>query len=266
MMPPPTPSISACPVCSSPKIERFDCFKDSAGDVTDILKCRECDALVNHQAYARVEELGIDAMQRSDVYALSADDLAEVGHMLDDAQQRVGFLNTVFGVEDSHWRDKVFCDFGAGRGFIAIDAAKRFRKSIVCEMDQRHIAAVLETLPTRPCNLEMITDIGDASEPISVLHLWHTLEHLPQPTEFWLRHKDKLAPDALIFLQIPLYRPAHIGSWHYVFYTERSLSCWASLLGFEPVEFCYDLDLGFLAMVATRKLRAPGEEADGPLT
>jgi hypothetical protein len=97
-----------------------------------------------------------------------------------------------------------------------------------------------------------VRDFSEITDTISVLFMWHTLEHLPDPTAFWTQHSNKLADDAIIFLQIPLYRPQHVVRSHYVFYTEKSLTQWAAALSAVPLHFGYDTENSFLAMIARR--------------
>jgi 2-polyprenyl-3-methyl-5-hydroxy-6-metoxy-1,4-benzoquinol methylase len=98
-------------------------------------------------------------------------------------------------------------------------------------------------------NIEIVGDFSDLRTKIDVLFMWHVLEHLPEPTKFWRSHIHNLNDDALVFLQIPLYRPTSVCRPHYVFYTECSLKTWATAIRVQPVKFGYDLENGFLGMV-----------------
>jgi hypothetical protein len=221
----------------------FDKIKGIDLVVADMRLCLWCGAIVNSTAYEALSSEGVD-VQQSDFYAAQNDLDATVREI----EAGGGLLNHLFRFTDKRG---VFLDFGAGKANVAIYATRHFRKSIACERDTRSLEKTLSHIG-RPENLEIARDIRDTTEPADVLFMWHVLEHLAEPSKFWASQADRLAADATIFLQIPLYRPQYVVKSHYVFHTERSLTRWARSIGAAPIEFGYDIEYGFLSMVAQR--------------
>jgi len=234
-----------CPVCREKKLELFDKII-GLNQHSDILICNICHALVAVSSYDALKTKALEDVQYSGFYQdyeLSRD--SHIGGVESgDAVIRDFLFRS--GIDPA---EKIFLDFGAGRGYSAIAATRHFKKVYAVEMDTVHISSISSLFELN--NLHITRDLQCVKDPIDVLFMWHTLEHLPNPSEFWLSHKSILSPDGMIFLQIPLYRPGNVVDSHYIFYTEKSLSAWAlSSFGAKPSYFGYDIENGFLAMIA----------------
>lgn len=239
-----------CVVCGSEPLFTWDKLRDGSGLVTEIQNCIDCGAIINLGAYEVLKTQSAQSLQRTDYYLPSHEEVASAPRKVEECSSYFDYLSSVLPLNP----DWVFCDFGAGRGYVALYASRLFRKSIACEWDARPIDAVKAGLPSVPENFETAEDIDAIKDKIGLLFMWHSLEHLPEPTEFWAARKHLLEDEAVIFLQIPLFRPAHVVDCHYVFWTERSLTKWADGIDAVPLAFGYDADLGFLGMVAQRRI------------
>lgn len=249
-----SPIVQRCPVCFDPRLTRFDRIRSMSGPDTDILLCPGCLALVNESAYAGLAARSEKQIQMTDFYAVG-DEPAEAH--LEEITKCQPFFDYLLneGFNETDFAHQVFCDFGAGRGYVAMAAAQRFRTSYACEWDTASIGRIRDALARADvtyANLHVARDMAEIKEPIDLLFMWHALEHLPNPTEFWRSRLGQLSDKAAIFLQIPLYRPQSVVDVHFVFHTEKSLSRWAKNIGFAPVKLAYDTDNGFLGMVARR--------------
>jgi hypothetical protein len=249
--------LTRCPVCGSAELRKFDVTPDIDGNICDILMCVECSALLNSYAYVSLHGLTAEQIQKTDLYAVTSDD--PPSFHLQEVEQADSYFQYLAdcGIDASRFGDQVFCDFGAGRGYVALAACRRFRSVIAQDWDTRGVSKIRDSLRSMGSdytNLDIVDDLATVQAKIDVLFMWHVLEHLPEPTEFWRSHMHRLSEGALIYLQIPLYRPAALCRPHFVFYTERSLERWASEIGFRPINFGYDPERGFLGMIARRGL------------
>jgi 2-polyprenyl-3-methyl-5-hydroxy-6-metoxy-1,4-benzoquinol methylase len=169
--------------------------------------------------------------------------IVQSGHLLDSLHEYDG-------------RDRAeltFLDFGAGAGEAACAATHRYKRSIACEWDLRALDRTIEAAPQYKKKVVRTKDIKQVAEQVDVVFMWHVLEHLPHPTRFWRQCANRLRHDAVFFVQIPLYRPAHVVNCHYTFFTERSISAWASCIGCDGITTMYDTGSGFLSFVAKFK-------------
>jgi 2-polyprenyl-3-methyl-5-hydroxy-6-metoxy-1,4-benzoquinol methylase len=239
--------LDSCPVCREKKLELFDKI-EGLNQHSDILICNTCHALIAVSSYDALKTKALEDVQNSHFY--EDYELARSAHIegveSGDASIKVLLLKT--GIEPG---GKTFLDFGAGRGYTAIAATRHFKKVYASEIDIQHISSIAALFELN--NLQIVQNLQSIKDPVDVLFMWHTLEHLPDPSEFWMKHASIFSRDAIIHLQIPLYRPGHVVDSHYIFYTEKSLSVWAfSSLKAKPVYFGYDMKNGFLEMIARR--------------
>src|SRR5436190_8897856 len=258
-----TATLARCPVCVGTELRKFDEIRDIDRNVCIILMCLGCSALLNLHAYDSLRHSTEGQIQQTDVYAVTPDDPSD--HHLREIQRAGAYFDYLAGcgIDTARFADQVFCDFGAGRGYVALAACQRFRSVIACDWDTRGVSGVVQSLNELGShyeNLEVIGDFGDLHTKIDVLFMWHVLEHLQEPTQFWRSRIHSLNDDALVFLQIPLYRPTSVCRPHYIFYTERSLEFWATAIEVQPIQFGYDIENGFLGMVG--KYRSGDETRD----
>jgi 2-polyprenyl-3-methyl-5-hydroxy-6-metoxy-1,4-benzoquinol methylase len=225
----------------------FDRVRGTDTILADLFICSTCQAITNGAAYEQLATKKIVDVQHSDFYALSPEDLEKTKAEIEASQ---GLFDAL--AKSAPFRSSdTFLDFGAGKGNVAIKAASLFQRSIVCEWDTRCLERTLAAIG-RPASLEVARDLKAVKGPVDVLFMWHVLEHLPYPSSFWRQHRHRLAEDATIFLQIPLFRAQHVVHSHYIFWTEKSLTRWADVLDAKPVHFGYDVENGFLSMIAKR--------------
>ncbi len=123
----------------------------------------------------------------------------------------------------------VFLDLGGGRGYAAIAAATRVRQSIICDIDTAPAREVISSLGYK--NVSTIQSLAGVESLANVLFMWHSLEHLPDPSEFWRDNRRALADNCEILLQVPMYMPEYVVDAHFIFFNETSLNAWAKELG-----------------------------------
>jgi predicted O-methyltransferase YrrM len=234
-----------CPVCDGDLVP-FDRVRGVDLVLADFSICRACQAIVNVTAYKALETQSLADIQRMDSHLHSE----PLDITLSEIAGSQGLFDVLARFAPAK-PDGVFLDFGAGKGPHAIKAAENFRKSIACDWDTRFLEKTLDTIG-RPANLQVVNDVDTITDTVDVLFMWHTLEHLPEPSRFWQKRKHLLADDAAIFLQVPQFRPEHVVTGHYVFYSEASLTAWARQIGAAPVHFGYAPHVGFLSMIAAR--------------
>jgi Methyltransferase domain len=209
-----------CTVCGSLNLSRSDL-------PATLVRCEQCEAVLNEQAYAKLAASSIQELQESDFYNLAnGEDQAE---HLEKLAVYGRILDTLESNEANLRGDGVFLDFGAGRGYAAMAATRFCRHCIICDMHPEIARTVLASLDIK--NVTIIDDVALAPYRADVLFMWHVLEHLPEPTAFWIRNRNILAEGAELIIQVPLYRLDYVVDAHFVFYNEKSMGAWFEKIG-----------------------------------
>lgn len=237
--------IDECPVCSGDSLHQFDRINSIDGNVSDIAICPSCEAILNRTQYELLQTENPKKLQENQFYVVG--DEEPVSHHETQVSNWGALFDWLSDRDPRNTADLTLCDYGCGRGYLALAAAGRYRRVIACDWDLGPIKSVLHALE-QPKNLILDTEL--LASGIDVLVMWHTLEHMPDPSSFWRAQRPRFRDDAMIVLQVPMYRPQHICQGHYIFYTEASLRRWAASIDAEPIEFGYDVPNNFLAMVA----------------
>jgi 2-polyprenyl-3-methyl-5-hydroxy-6-metoxy-1,4-benzoquinol methylase len=212
------------------------------GNSTDIRQCRYCLALINGRAHDVLANDVIQNIQSTDYYYSGALTQADALRQL---KEKAGILDYLYQKVSLPFEDLTFCDFGAGQGFVAMAAARRFRFSYICEFDRRSAEEVCSILG-KPENLEIVGSLSDVQKPIDVFFMWHVLEHIPQPLAFLEASLPYLSPNCIFFLQCPGYRPDSIVDCHYTFFNEPSLRTLFAKAGVREIEIGFDVHNGFI--------------------
>jgi 2-polyprenyl-3-methyl-5-hydroxy-6-metoxy-1,4-benzoquinol methylase len=243
--------LTHCPVCDGRVLTVFDKVDVGPRGVATIYICRTCLALLNGAAYDALEAGHIADLQKTDFYAVNADEPA-TSH-LDKIANYQQILEHFFQCESRPLADLTFLDFGCGRGYAALAAAARCRRVVACDYDlaaYQSVAMSLRDAGSAPDNIIAIDDIASATERSDIVFMWHVLEHLPYPSAFWRECQPHLQPDAAFIVQSPMFRPEYVIDAHFVFFTEPSLRRWAEEIGATSVEFRYDVPRAFIAVHA----------------
>lgn len=249
--------LTYCPVCDGRVIALFDKINLRPRGAASIYICRTCLALLNGAAYDALEKGQISELQKTDFYAVTADEHA-VNH-LDKVATYQQILQVFFQHEARSLADLTFLDFGCGRGYAALAAAPNCRRAVACDYDLaafQTVVSALEIEDALPSNVAAIDDLAAATECFDIIFMWHVLEHLPYPTSFWRDRRQHLQPGATFILQSPMFRPEYVIDAHFVFFTEPSLRRWSEEIGAEPIDFRYDVPLAFIALHARMNGRA----------
>jgi 2-polyprenyl-3-methyl-5-hydroxy-6-metoxy-1,4-benzoquinol methylase len=167
-------------------------------------------------------------------------------------------LVSITGVDPSCM---TFCDFGAGRGCTSLAASSLFRTVYSIDFDTDLLGDTTSRFPELISNVVIGSDLTSVKEPIDFFLAWHSLEHLPDPTSFFDGIHPLLSPGAVICLQVPLFRPAHLMDCHYVFYTPATFVRQQMRWGYRIQDVPIDVANGFLTLIARAVGRA-GENLD----
>ena len=234
--------IPACPVCEKLTLVRFECARDHDGNVTDILQCRSCLALLNDRAHECLKQKNLQDIQFTDYYAPEVTTHAQETSRL---EEKARILDYLYGHVKKPYETLTFCDFGAGPGYVAMAAARRFKRSFVCEFDTRAAERACRILG-RPDNLHIIRSLDELPGPVDVMCMWHVLEHIPWPLAFFEANRSRFAPGCVFFVQCPGYRPNAVVDCHYTFFNEPSIRCLFEKVGAKEIEIGFDIHNGFI--------------------
>jgi 2-polyprenyl-3-methyl-5-hydroxy-6-metoxy-1,4-benzoquinol methylase len=243
--------LTHCPVCDGRVLTAFDKVDVGPRGFASIYICRTCLALLNGAAYDALEEGHVVDLQKTDFYAVSADEPA-ASHLDKIASYRQ-ILEVFFQSEPRALADLTFLDFGCGRGYAALAAAASCRRVVACDYDlapYRSVVTSLRDAGSFPDNIVAIDDMASTEERFDIVFMWHVLEHLPYPSAFWRDRRPHLRPEAAFIVQSPMFRPEYVIDAHFVFFTEPSLRRWAEEIGAASVEFRYDVPRAFIALHA----------------
>jgi hypothetical protein len=230
--------ITQCPVCGFRSLSRTNL-------PASLVRCDGCDALLNEQAYDRLATTALRQLQGTEFYQpeRAVDDgahwqrVATYEHVLDTLAANGAVLDG----------NGVFLDFGAGQGYAAIAASRRFRHSIICDMYPEISRTIVEALGLK--NITVIDDLAKLPYRVDVLFMWHVLEHLPDPTAFWVKSRSILADRAELIVQVPMYRTDYVVDAHFVFFNEQSLRAWFSRIGGDLRTVLFDKENDFVTVI-----------------
>jgi 2-polyprenyl-3-methyl-5-hydroxy-6-metoxy-1,4-benzoquinol methylase len=201
----------------------------------------------------------VTQLQKTDFYAVPNEESAK-DHLAQVAIYQ-NILRLFTERETRLMSEAVFLDFGAGRGYAALAAAAACRAAFACDYDLAPIHEVMRSLGDAaelPANFIAVSDLDTVVDRFDIVFMWHVLEHLPEPSSFWQGRKRQLQPNASFFIQVPMFRPAHVINAHFVFFTEPSLTRWAHEIGAEVIHFDYDVPRGFISFHARMKYATNG--------
>jgi hypothetical protein len=204
-------------------------------------------ALLDLDSYANIDAADPAAAQAGDYYevgALSRDD--HVAGVTNAEDNILGYFLKRTSLDP---RPRVFCEIGAGRGYGALAAVRRFKSAYALDFDLRHITAICNRIGWPP-NLRIGRTLEDVDAKIDVLMGWHALEHIPQPLVFLEEARSRMSADGYLFFQVPLFRPAHLVRSHYVFYNEAAMRSLIDKAGMKIVEIGFDDVNAFLTVIA----------------
>ncbi len=240
--------ISACPCCRTPgSLVPFELTYDIDNELTRLTLCQSCLALFNLNAYAELKQSKPEQIQVGDFYAVNGfggdDHLAAIKNAGDNL---VGYFLRRTGLDPAA---RTFCEIGAGRGYAALAAARRFKSAYALDFDLRNFERVCQEIG-RPANLHIGRSLEYVNSRIDILMGWHVLEHIPEPLAFLDQARRRMAPRAYFFFQVPMYRPAYLVRSHHVFYNETAMGRLMTKAGAEVIEIGFDPKAGFLTAIA----------------
>ena len=249
--------LTYCPVCDGRVITLFDKINLRPRGAASIYICRTCLALLNGAAYDALEKGQISELQKTDFYAVTADEHA-VNH-LDKVATYQQILQVFFQHEARSLADLTFLDFGSAADMRhwprrpTVDAPwratttwrhsrplSRHWKSKMPSpaMSQRSMISPRQLSASTLYSCGMCSSIC-LIRPVSGETAGSTFN--PEPRSSCSRRCSV---------------PRNVIDAHFVFFTEPSLRRWSEEIGAEPIDFRYDVPLAFIALHARMNGRA----------
>ncbi|MDQ7005625.1 MAG: class I SAM-dependent methyltransferase [Acidobacteriota bacterium] len=239
---------STCRVCASGTLVDVEIRRSLGGRQVRIAFCRECQVIVNKDSDPS------ETLQREgsrSFYGLTDEQIAALPRSLVDS---ASLVRSLLPEGWTRLDGRVFLEFGAGRGLMPIAAAHLgFARAYGVDLNLETFEQVRRHLPV-PGQVRMCGELEQITEPVDLVVLWHTLEHIPEPRPLLRRLVEQMRPGGWIVVQVPQYCPQYICETHHYFYTEPSLTRVLADAGCEPQRVSYDLDNAFIAAWA----RKPG--------
>ena len=240
--------MNSCTVCNSHKLRLID-RAQSGENISDILECLDCSAILNCAAYENLLNAGnreVD-VQSTDFYNIESTSLSSLA---DEVTGNRRLLTSLCEIAAFDPLGKVFLDFGAGRGCAAVAARQIFRKSTALDYNTSLLQSTFERLDAN--DVRIITRLDDVDLPVDFVFAWHVLEHLPAPSEVLRKLFSVVRPNGVLCLQVPKYRAEYIFDAHFVFYNHFSLNAVLIDSGFRNIRLFDDFSNHFLTAIADR--------------
>jgi hypothetical protein len=132
-------------------------------------------------------------------------------------------------------------DVGANRGSFVLGLRALAPKAEILSVEpDRHIVKEYVSVPRIRLRLARIEDMDLAPEAFDIIHCSHTLEHVASPRAVLEKLRKALAPEGLLFLEVPaiefLARKDIIEEWfidkHLYHFSTETLSVYLRVCGF----------------------------------
>jgi len=240
----PANSSHSCRVCHDGELIFFEMKRSLEGQQNTIYQCTKCKVISNIDTFDTT--LQFQGNGSAAYYKLSDDDIRTIPARVESVK---GFLR--YGLRFCPaFRDTNFLEIGFGQG-ITLLAAKELGFGRVIGVDVN--VDTFNELIARAglaVEIEVYSSLRDVTSKVGFVLMWHTLEHILQPHEFFRELTPLLEPHAILFLQVPQYYSPYICKTHHHFYNDPSIRHLLSECGFDTLEIGYDLDNQFLTAVA----------------
>lgn len=193
--------IEKCPICNHTEIKNYMICKDHmlTGESFNITKCSNCSFLFTNP---RPISNFIRKYYKSDKYISHTNEAKNITNSIYKIvrkitlKQKVKLINTVS-------RDKTILDFGCGTGEFLNACKKNKWKISGLEPD---ISA--KKLATKLTKTKIVKDIKELNsiDQVSLITLWHVLEHLHDLNNSVEILKNKLSKNGKLIIAVPNYK------------------------------------------------------------
>jgi SAM-dependent methyltransferase len=244
--------IANCPTCGCGSVFPFETRTDQYGRVYDLRICADCSSVLNWSDLTnslsdreRLESQG-EAVHAIDV--LSDDHVAELPAQIE--QHEDAFIKFLLQTWPEVKRGS-YLDFGAGKGLLAVGAAKHFESVYALEIDLSVIRRVM-TYSERPERIHPVSRLEDINSRLDVVSFIHVLEHLTDINGTISTVSDMLSPGGVILYQVPMLRNDYLMPVHYTFMNDRSARIVASKAEMELIGPFFDCTNNFMTCVMVK--------------
>ncbi len=244
---------ACCPCCGfsgylRPYQRRFDIYHR----LVKIEICNFCTCIIDRtnldEAIGNPDQaLSVQKTSSDVIYNFKRTDL-EIAREIEASDE--GIVRFMFDNAGKQLERKVAIDFGAGVGFLAAAACRRFDRVFAVELNKPPIVALKAKYQLD--NLEIIDNIDHVETDADAVFMWHTLEHLPFAWKVVTEIVKKIRIGGVLFVQVPMYADAHVVYSHYAFYNENSFTVFAQRVGLKMVGLFHDETNQFLSFLGAK--------------
>ena len=247
------PTNASCPVCGGRGFDLGGVVARPKHPHT-LYRCRTCKVVVDERAWR------VDAGQDLAAQAAATEGCYTRPYTAEEFGRRVQVAESTLGEFGKFMRGTAcLVELGVGEGFLARAAAGRFDTVYGLDIDLSAACNVSRQFG-RPGNLHLVPHSQFAAAetgPVSVVALWHVLEHLYDPLPVLRPFLDRMEDGGLVIGQVPLLREDYVFDEHFLFHNESSLFHLAGALDCAPILLQRDEENDFLSF-CFRKRPAPG--------
>jgi len=244
-----------CGVCNAHNA--YFLFEEIIGEdesLTNILLCKNCSVLRNIQ--------GSDDVQKGffEIYFSTTDgDFEYLKKTIDELIIMIDYFYPKYSTLSTTVNNKTFLDVGCGQGLLSIAALKYgFDKVISVDINTETMKDVINILKANDyiesvnlSNLHIYDSMQSVTKKCDCVFMWHVLEHIENPLDFLLNYVIPiLNKEAVLFIQIPLYRKKYVERVHHYFFNKPSVSFLMESCGLIIIDFIYDHTNEFLTIIS----------------
>jgi 2-polyprenyl-3-methyl-5-hydroxy-6-metoxy-1,4-benzoquinol methylase len=193
-------------------------------------------------AYELLNHKNIITIQQAEHY--EPDSISRL-QLLEEIKKNEDNLNVIISIFNVDSLGSNFLDFGPGRGCSSIAASSLFKNVFSLDLHQQPMKNTLKLL--NPINnIFLLNSIDQANVPIDFFYAWHSIEHLPNAFIFFEKIKKYLSSEALIAIQMPLFRPEYVIDSHYLFPNITTIEKLSGIWGFNCHKILIDYTNSFI--------------------
>lgn len=196
-----------CTLCSGPEVTKILDTRDSRNEEISLYGCKICGAIIPdyHLDHTKYNETEFQIAHHSNFW--KTESMPDLDLAASQAMQLVREIAEFVGTPT---KAGLIVDLGAGRGNIlhamrraGYDAIGCEASSSLAEMARRAFSLSSDVLKSE--DIELFLESSVLSErKISVILLWHILEHLKNPKEIFERIVSVSDECAFFFIELPL--------------------------------------------------------------
>ncbi len=205
---------------STRDVKNLKVFKDSISEIIYIDDFFVGDSVYNKGTYRAKESTASSASYEDSI---------------DCKRRSADFLN--------HYKDKIICDFGCGKGSFLLNTIDHTSKSFGVELQENY------SIELNKKNIECTNSINNIDDNfLDSCFMFHVLEHLEDPIYHLKKIKSKLAQGGQVIIEVPHSRDFLIKnlriqefinftlwSQHLILHTRESLKKFLSVAGYKKI-------------------------------